>query len=109
MKGYLQGLERLRERDFEVLCPGHGPAVWQARAKLTEYIEHRCERERLVLEALALGRRTVAELIAHAWSDVPVELRPVAVVTLAAHLDKLAQEGRLPADVQRPALYAPVP
>jgi hypothetical protein len=31
-----------------------------------------------------------------AWSDVPAALRPLAAVTLAAHLDKLAEEGRLP-------------
>ena len=32
--------------DLEVLCPGHGPYVWDPRAKLTEYIEHRLDRER---------------------------------------------------------------
>jgi Beta-lactamase associated winged helix domain len=31
---------------------------------------------------------------------VPVELRPAAAVTLAAHLDKLREEGRLPADLE---------
>ena len=31
------------------------------------------------------------------------ELRPLAAVTLAAHLDKLDEEGRLPEGVQRPA------
>ena len=34
----------------------------------------------------------------------PPALRPAAAVTLAAHLDKLAEEGRLPAGVERPAL-----
>ena len=29
-------------------------------------------------------------------------LRPAAAVTLAAHLDKLAEEGRLPPGVERP-------
>ena len=38
-----------------------------------------------------------------AWDDVPAHLRPAAAVTLAAHLDKLAAEGRLPDGVQRPA------
>jgi Beta-lactamase associated winged helix domain len=38
-----------------------------------------------------------------AWSDVPEPLRPAATVTLAAHLDKLAGEDRLPEGVQRPA------
>jgi hypothetical protein len=29
-------------------------------------------------------------------------LRPAAAVTLAAHLDKLEEEGRLPGGVERP-------
>ena len=33
-------------------------------------------------------------------------MRPAAAVTLAAHLDKLSDEGRLPPGVERPALAA---
>ncbi len=54
--------------------------------------------------ALEQGRRGVEELLDAAWSDVPSALRPAAAVTLAAHLDKLAEEGRLPAGVERPAV-----
>ncbi len=46
------------------------------------------------------------ELLDDAWSDVPAQLRPAAAVTLAAHLDKLAAEGRLPDGVQRPQIGA---
>ena len=46
LAAYLRSLERLRELDLEVLCPGHGPYVWDPRAKLDEYIEHRLDRER---------------------------------------------------------------
>jgi hypothetical protein len=35
---------------------------------------------------------------------VPDALRPAAAATLAAHLDKLEEEGRLPSGVQRPEL-----
>ena len=63
LAGYLAGLEKMRERDLDVLCPGHGPAIWEARAKLGEYIEHRLERERKLLEGLASGRRSVSELL----------------------------------------------
>ena len=38
-----------------------------------------------------------------AWADVAEPLRPAAALTLAAHLDKLSEEGRLPGDVRRPA------
>jgi glyoxylase-like metal-dependent hydrolase (beta-lactamase superfamily II) len=96
LAGYLTGLERLRERELEVLCPGHGSPVWAPRERLTEYIEHRLERERRLLAAIAEGRRGTDELLDAAWSDVPEQLRPLAAVTLAAHLDKLADEGRLP-------------
>ena len=37
------------------------------------------------------------------WDDAPSQLRMAAAVTLAAHLDKLADEGRLPDGVERPA------
>jgi glyoxylase-like metal-dependent hydrolase (beta-lactamase superfamily II) len=101
LAGYLDGLRRLRERELDVLCPGHGPPIWEPKAKLDAYIDHRLERERLLLEALASGRRSTPELLDAAWSDVPAELRPVAAVSLRAHLDKLADEGRLPAGVER--------
>jgi glyoxylase-like metal-dependent hydrolase (beta-lactamase superfamily II) len=86
-----------------VLLPGHGPVVEDPAAKIEEYIAHRLERERRLLAALADGARSVPEMLDTAWADVPDVLRPAATVTLAAHLDKLAAEGRLPAGVERPA------
>jgi glyoxylase-like metal-dependent hydrolase (beta-lactamase superfamily II) len=103
LAGYLAGLDRLRSLRPAVLCPGHGPLVEQPEARLTEYIEHRLERERRLLQALDAGCRSVDALLDSAWPDAPVKLRPFAAVTLAAHLDKLADEGRLPPGVERPA------
>jgi glyoxylase-like metal-dependent hydrolase (beta-lactamase superfamily II) len=103
LAGYLAGLERLRERGLALICPGHGPLVEDPAAKIDEYVEHRLERERALLDALAGGARTIDALLDTAWADAPDLLRPAAAVTLAAHLDKLADEGRLPADVERPA------
>jgi glyoxylase-like metal-dependent hydrolase (beta-lactamase superfamily II) len=96
LAGYLGALQRLRERELDVLCPGHGPPIWAPNERLEEYIEHRLERERRLVAALAEGHRSTEELLDVAWSDVPEQLRPLAAVTLAAHLDKLAEEGRLP-------------
>lgn len=101
LAGYLDALGRLRERDLDVLCPGHGPSIWQPRERIGDYIEHRLQRERRLLDALAQGRRGTNELLDAAWSEVPVELRPAAAVTLRAHLDKLGEEGRLPPGVER--------
>ena len=104
MADYLDALTRLRERPLTVLCPGHGPLVLDPKAKIDQYISHRLDRENRLIAALSSGRRSVAELLDEAWDDVPPGLRPAAAVTLAAHLDKLSDEGRLPTGVERPAL-----
>jgi glyoxylase-like metal-dependent hydrolase (beta-lactamase superfamily II) len=103
LASYLEGLRRLAGRDLAVLCPGHGPPVADPQAKLQEYIAHRLDREQRLLVAFDGGARTVEDLLDAAWADVPQAMRPAAAVTLAAHLDKLSAEGRLPAGVQRPA------
>jgi glyoxylase-like metal-dependent hydrolase (beta-lactamase superfamily II) len=101
MGAYLQALERLRELDLEFICPGHGPVVSDPRARITEYIEHRLERERRVLDALAAGARTPDEILARAWDDTPIDhvpmLRHAAAATLEAHLEKLRAEDWIPA------------
>jgi glyoxylase-like metal-dependent hydrolase (beta-lactamase superfamily II) len=96
LSAYLDSLRRLRSLDLSVLCPGHGPYVWDPAAKLDEYIAHRLDRERRLVEALEAGLRTEDELLDAAWSEVPEELRFAAALTLAAHLEKLREEGRLP-------------
>jgi glyoxylase-like metal-dependent hydrolase (beta-lactamase superfamily II) len=106
LAGYLDGLRRLRARELDVIAPGHGPLVLDPAAKLDEYMAHRLDRERRLVEALERGRRGVDELLDEVWDDAPTELRTAAAVTLAAHLDKLEQEGRLPEGVERPQVPA---
>jgi glyoxylase-like metal-dependent hydrolase (beta-lactamase superfamily II) len=102
LTAYLAGLERLRARELDALLPGHGPPVTDPAAKLEEYVAHRLERERRLVAALDAGKRTTDELLDEVWDDAPPALRPAAAWTLAAHLDKLEEEGRLPDGVQRP-------
>ncbi|MCW3030011.1 MAG: beta-lactamase domain protein [Solirubrobacterales bacterium] len=104
LAGYLLALTRLRLReDFNVLCPGHGEIVWDAREKLEEYIAHRIDRENRLIVALNEGLRSISDLLDAVWGDVPEELRPAATATLAAHLDKLEDDEVLPRGVERPS------
>jgi glyoxylase-like metal-dependent hydrolase (beta-lactamase superfamily II) len=98
---YLAALERLRALRPSVIAPGHGPVVTDPDAKLSEYISHRLARENALVTALSEGKRTTQELLDAAWADAPAELRLAAAVTLEAHLEKLAAEGRLPTNVER--------
>jgi glyoxylase-like metal-dependent hydrolase (beta-lactamase superfamily II) len=105
LSAYLESLRRLRALDAEAILPGHGPVVWDPGAKIDEYLEHRLERERRVLDALAAGARSRDELLDGAWADVDFGAAPylrfAAAATLEAHLEKLEEEGRLPAGVER--------
>jgi glyoxylase-like metal-dependent hydrolase (beta-lactamase superfamily II) len=101
LAAYLDSLRRLRALALDVICPGHGPYVWDPSAKLDEYLEHRLERERMLLEALDDGVRGEGDLLDRAWADVPEALRPAAALTLRAHLEKLDEEGRLPSGLGR--------
>lgn len=100
---YLDSLRRLRELDIEVMCPGHGPFVWNPRERIDLLIEHRLMRERRILDVLDSGARTQDEILDRAWSDTDLTVHPMlrwaALQTLDAHLVKLRDEGRLPSDL----------
>jgi glyoxylase-like metal-dependent hydrolase (beta-lactamase superfamily II) len=104
LREYLAALERLRGMELALLLPGHGKAVLDPAARVGELIAHRQARERRLLAALDAGARSTDELLDAAWDDAPAALRDVAAITLAAHLGKLAEEGRLPAGVQDPSV-----
>ena len=92
---YLQSLRRMREARPRVIYPGHGPTVFDAVGKIREYEAHRAMREQQVLEALVAGPRTVPELVAEIYADVPVELHPAAGMQLDALMVKLEREDRV--------------
>ena len=93
---YLESLDRLASRGLELMCPGHGRWITDPAARLAEYRDHRLERERLLVAALAAGERSRERLLDAAWGDVPEPMRPAAAMAMEAHLDKLEAEGRLP-------------
>jgi glyoxylase-like metal-dependent hydrolase (beta-lactamase superfamily II) len=97
---YMASLERLRALEPVLMCPGHGPWITDPAAKIGEYIEHRREREAKLVAALEAGERSRAALLDAAWDDVPEVLRPAAAVAMQAHLEKLEDEGRLPAGLE---------
>ena len=96
LAAFMDSLALLQAEPIELIAPGHGPWVTDPAAKLAEYVEHRQMRERRLLEALATGERSRADLLATVWDDIPMELFPIAAMAMEAHLEKLEAEGRLP-------------
>jgi len=100
LAAFMDSLALLQAEPIELIAPGHGPWITDPAAKLAEYVEHRQMRERRLIEALATGERSRAELLATVWDDIPIELLPMAAMAMEAHLEKLEAEGRLPEALQ---------
>ena len=94
MAKYLQSLERVRSLRLRSIAPGHGHLIDEPNAIIDEYITHRLERERQVLDAVAAGDRTTVEIVARLYPDLIDELVIRARHTVHAHLRKLAADGR---------------
>jgi glyoxylase-like metal-dependent hydrolase (beta-lactamase superfamily II) len=95
MRVYLASLERLLKLDVAIFAPGHGYLIGAPQREVRRLIAHRLAREAKVAAALQRrGPSTLEELVADAYDEVHPRLHPVAMRSLAAHLDKLVAEGR---------------
>lgn len=97
MGDYIRSLQTLRARNPRRIFPAHGPVRDDAVALIDEYIAHRLERERQVLDAHAAGARTTADMRARIYPDLDERLHKAAEIQIEAHLIKLREEGRLSA------------
>jgi glyoxylase-like metal-dependent hydrolase (beta-lactamase superfamily II)/8-oxo-dGTP pyrophosphatase MutT (NUDIX family) len=96
MRAYLASLELLLTEDILILAPGHGYLIGEPHREARRLIRHRLAREAKVASALArLGAPTLEELVLEVYDDVQPRLHAVAMRSLAAHLGKLAAEGRV--------------
>jgi glyoxylase-like metal-dependent hydrolase (beta-lactamase superfamily II) len=95
MADYLRSLRKLRSREPRRIFPGHGPTRDDAVALIDEYIAHRLERERQVLDALSSGATTILAMRAAIYPDLDPRLDAGAEAQLLAHLTKLEEERRV--------------
>ncbi len=93
---YMRSLERIAVLRPARLYPGHGPELLDAATAITSYIEHRLERERQIVDAVAAGAGTVDEIAAVVYSKVDPSLRSAVAHQVRVQLEKLESEGRVP-------------
>ncbi|KAL8997080.1 MAG: hypothetical protein Q9169_003570 [Polycauliona sp. 2 TL-2023] len=121
---YMISLQRMHGRFSGRVYPGHGAIIDDGRRRITQYIGHRQQREREVLQALTEARkgartgqhhdgvlhddsnggaRTSMELVKIIYHDVPESLHEPAARGMKQVLHKLAKEEKVvpSADGQR--------
>lgn len=106
---YISSLEKMKERFNGRAYPGHGPVITEGPAKITQYIQHRRQREEQVIQTLRSKRPdglasaqegdrnawTPMELVRVIYHDVPETLHPAAAGGVAQILRKLESEGKV--------------
>ena len=94
---YMVSLESLLELpNLEVICPGHGPLIFDPRERIQEYIRHRNMREQQILEVLREGGvATSWDIMMKIYTDIDIRLRRAADGNVQTHLRKLEKEGRV--------------
>ena len=105
MGDYLAQLARIRDRDFDILWPTHGPAVREPRAFIQAYIDHRMAREAQILREIEAGRTGVRDMVASMYANVDKRLHPAAAHSVLAHIIHLVETGRIRCDGE-PSLEA---
>jgi ribonuclease/clavin/mitogillin len=99
MRDYLKSLELMRSLpNLTVLFGGHGPAIATPYQKIDEYISHRLERERNILEAVRSGDTNPKEIVARVYTDVSPKAHGMAERAVLAHLEKLRDDGAVIVD-----------
>jgi hydroxyacylglutathione hydrolase len=92
---YMASLRRIQGLDVRRIYSAHGPVIEDGPGKIAEYIEHRMQRERQILEALGDGLVTIPDMVARIYVDVDVKLHKMAGNSVESHLKKLARDGRV--------------
>jgi len=97
LRTYMASIRKAHALQPVVLYPGHGPVVADATAKLHEYWSHRHAREQQIVALLTKAGRpqTIPDLVAVIYAAYPVELHLPAQNSVAQHLGKLLEEGRV--------------
>ena len=105
---YLQSLEKMGKLVSGRGYPGHGPVLDEAKAKISEYISHRKQREVQFVQTLAsakpgsqaeggdrLASWTPMELVKIIYKDYPESLHLPAAGSVVQILKKLLGEDRV--------------
>ena len=86
MGDFMASLDRLMQRQDEMLLPGHGGRVLAPVAEIKAQQLHRREREAQILHVLSCGLNSVGEIAGRIYSGLPVRLAAAAERTVLAHL-----------------------
>jgi glyoxylase-like metal-dependent hydrolase (beta-lactamase superfamily II) len=91
---YMGSLQRLLDEGPTSIYPAHGPKIEDGDAKVREYIAHRNDRERQIVDALSGGPLHIGGIVKIVYAAYPESLHAAAGSSVCSHLLKLERENR---------------
>jgi len=95
MSDYLRSLEKVIGLAYQHYLPAHGGPIPDGPAYAAALLAHREMRNAQVVAAVEAGARSLAELQKRIYPRLAVSLQPAARMTLKAHVEYLADRGRI--------------
>lgn len=98
MTAYLDSLDRLAAlcttQGIAFILPAHGYLLGDAPGAIAKLKAHRLAREAKVIKVMkSMPQGTLQDWLPQAYDDVPVAIRPVALHSLRAHVDRIQALG----------------
>jgi glyoxylase-like metal-dependent hydrolase (beta-lactamase superfamily II) len=91
----LRSLESFLQLPLKRLYPGHGAVIENGPEKIREYIQHRKDREEMILSLLTKEPASSVQLVQKIYPEIPPEVVKAANQVVCLHLAKLQGEGRV--------------
>ncbi|OWY44245.1 hypothetical protein AA0119_g4169 [Alternaria tenuissima] len=101
LSAYMKSLDAMSRQFRGRAYPGHGPVIEDGPSKITEYIKHRKQREKQVLDVLAEDNgagMTSMDIVKVIYKDYSESLWEPAEKGIRQILDKLKLEGKVGGD-----------
>lgn len=98
MTDYMDSLERVKARGFDVLWPTHGPPILEVTPFIEAYAAHRRAREAQVLAAVGQGFERIVDMVPTLYAEVDPRLHPAAARSVLGHMIDLVRRGKVTTD-----------
>jgi glyoxylase-like metal-dependent hydrolase (beta-lactamase superfamily II) len=89
MDDYLVSLKKLLSRNEDRFFPTHGPIIDKPKKLVNDYISHRLDRERQIIDAIKKGNNKISDIVKLIYKDVDKSLHPAAAMSTLAHLKRM--------------------
>jgi glyoxylase-like metal-dependent hydrolase (beta-lactamase superfamily II) len=97
LEDYFASLEKVIHLPHTCFLPAHGGPIKNGPEFASQLLCHRQARNKQIIAALGSGPKWTLSLLKEIYPDIPIKVKPAALLTLNAHLQYLAAHSEIEA------------